>query len=238
MKILNFYQSTLGKKFVVAITGFFMFTFVLGHMLGNLKTFGGVAKDGVHKLDHYAEFLRTIGQDFLGRETFLWGFRIALLIAVVLHIYTVVELRKINKKARPDSYKVQKTLSANIASKTMFFGGLTICTFIIFHVLHLTFGFFHDSFVHGRVYANVHSAFQSPIILAIYLITMCFLGLHLYHGLWSMFQTLGLDGKESNLYIRIFAKIFSVVVALGFVVVPLAIFLNLLPLPVAGSIIH
>ena len=226
------YGTTVGKKFVVALTGAFLFVFVIGHMAGNLKTFAGI-HDGVYKVDHYAEFLRTIGQDFLGHGGFLWLFRIALLAAVGLHIVTVLQLRKLNADARPVDYDSYKRGASSFASRTMMFGGLFILTFIVVHLLHLTFGTLHTgNFVEGKVYANVYQAFSGVFYTVFYLLAMFFLGLHLYHGLWSVFQTLGLNSPSCNAKIKIGAAVFAVVVGAGFALVPIAIFLGLIPPPI------
>lgn len=238
MNPFSFYKTTIGKKFVVAITGAFMVFFVAGHMVGNLKAFGGLGADGIHKLDHYAEFLRTFAQDMMGREGFLWSFRIALLLAVLLHVVTVIKLSRINRRARSKKYKVKKSVAASLASKTMMLGGVSLLAFIVFHILHLTTGDLHSSFVHGRVYANVYDAFQNPAILAVYIVAMIFLGMHLYHGVWSVFQTLGINTPEHNPKIKLLAKVFALVVAIGFMAMPLAIYFGYLSEPVAASILH
>lgn len=202
--------------------------FVIGHMAGNLKAFGGVDANGVHKLDHYAEFLRTFGQDILGHGGFLWIARIGLLIAVIMHIVAIIQLRNLNRRARPQGYHAEKRDLSKIAVNLMFVGGLSIAAFIVFHLLHLTFGAIHPSFEEGKVYSNIMVAFQNPFITLIYIVVMGFLGLHLYHGVWSVFQTLGLNRPRYDSYIRLGAKVIAGTVAFGFMIVPLAILFGFL----------
>ena len=228
-----FCSSTVGKKFIVAITGAILFGFVLMHMTGNLKMFLGIDPAlGEYKMDLYAEFLRTIGAEMLGEGGVLWLTRGVLLLAVLLHVVCVIQLTLRNKKAKPDAYAVQKYGSANYASLSMKYGGPLILLFIIYHILHFTTGDLHTAgFVHGEVYANVYSAFQSTGVVAIYVLAMLMLCMHLYHGIWSMTQTLGIDNPEWNPHIRMASKIFAIVVSVGFVAVPLSIAFGLIAAP-------
>ncbi len=228
MDLLAFYRSTIGKKIVVALTGLMLVGFVIGHMAGNLKAFGGVDANGVHKLDHYAEFLRSFGQDMLGHGGFLWIARIGLLFAVILHIVAIIQLRSLNKRARPQGYHSEKKDISKLAVNLMFVGGLSIAAFIVFHLLHLTFGAIHPSFQEGKVFHNIIVAFKNPLITLIYIVVMAFLGLHLYHGVWSVFQTLGLNRPRYDYYIRLSAKVIACVVSFGFMIVPLAILFGFL----------
>lgn len=230
MLLLRFYRTTIGKKVVVALTGLVLVGFVVGHMLGNLKTFMGFDAAGVHAIDHYAHFLRAFLEDALGHGTFLWLVRIGLLGAVVLHIVTVIQLRQLNKVARPEGYRDQQFEASTWSSRYMFVGGIVLALFIVFHILHLTTGDLHfDGFVAGQVYANITSAFQHEYVLAIYTVAMLALAFHLFHGVWSMFQTLGLDGPTTNVVLRRAATACAVVLFIGFLSVPYAIYFNLLP---------
>lgn len=230
-KVLKFYDSTVGKKVVVALSGLVLLGFVVGHVTGNLKAFLGYGESGQHKLDHYAEFLRTLGEDIFGYSGFLWLVRGVLLLCVALHVVTIIQLRARNAKANPDRYRGSNYRASSVASRCMFWGGILLFTFIVYHILHFTTGTLHASFEHGAVYANIHSAFQSPIVTLFYMASMCALGLHLYHGGWSLFQTLGVDNPDTNSIIRLGVRALSVLVVVGFVSVPLAIFLGVLPPP-------
>lgn len=230
---LDFYRSTVGKKVVMAVTGSVLIGFVIMHMIGNLKIFAGVdPASGVYKFDHYAVFLREIGQDLFGPKTLLWAARIVLIVCVVLHAVSGIQLARLNRKAKPVDNRAQKYRSANAASRTMFFGGIFLAAFIIYHLLHFTFGTAHfNGFVHGRVYSNVVRGFQNPGIAGMYVLAMGLLALHLYHGTWSMFQTLGVDSPSWNRGIRSAAKLVAIVLFIGFSVVPAAVTLGLLPEP-------
>lgn len=226
--MLSFYKSTIGKKVVVAVTGCFLFLFVIGHMAGNMKVFLGYDRHGVHHIDAYGHFLRTFLEDAFGYGGFLWLMRGGLLAILALHLYTVMQLQVLKAKARPVDYKKQDLRASTFSARTMMLGGFVILLFIVFHLLHLTLGTVLEGFVHGEVYANLHRAFRSPLTVFMYIIAMAALGLHLRHGLWSFLQTLGLDNPDRNKCIRLGAAGLSVVIVLGFLSVPLAIYFGIL----------
>lgn len=231
-KLLRFYQSTLGKKVVVAVTGLALALFLVGHMAGNLKALAGFGPDGVHKLDHYAHFLRTFGSEMFGHGGFLWIARIGLLLALVLHVVTIIQLQIRNRAARPIDYRGQQYLASTLAARTMLVGGLVLLAFIIFHILHLTLGMIvPEEFQEGQVYANVYMAFSKPVFVFVYAVAMLVIGLHLYHGLWSVFQTLGFDSPERNKSLRMLARTAALGIALGFILVPLVVVSGKLPEP-------
>lgn len=230
-KVLQFYSSTLGKKVVVAVTGLFLFLFVVGHVTGNFKTFAGYDSEGVHKLDIYGEFLRTFGQELFGYAGFLWIVRIGLLAFLILHVVTIIQLWARNAAARQSRYQGQNYRVSSWAARTMFWGGLVLFAFIIFHILHLTLGTVHPDFEYGKVFSNVYIAFQNPIVVVGYVVAMTALGFHLYHGIWSMFQTLGLDNPDWNTALRVGAKALSLFIVLGFVSVPLGVFFGFVGAP-------
>ena len=225
----SFLNSTVGKKVLVSLTGVILFGFVVLHMLGNLKAFMGVdTLSGQHHLDEYAHFLRVMGAPMVPENGLLWLTRIVLLLTLLVHVILVVQLRARNSAARPVGYKMQKSGAGAYAAYSMFWGGLFLFAFIVYHLLHFTTGHLHPSFVPGAVFANVSSAFKIPWVTGIYVLAMIALGLHLFHGLWSLFQTLGIDNPERNQCLRRSAQAFSFVVAVGFVSVPLCIFLGCL----------
>lgn len=228
----GFYCSTVGKKIVMALSGLILVGFVLAHMLGNLKIYLGVdPKSGLYFFDLYARHLREIGEEFFGHAGFLWLARGVLLLAVLAHAVSGILLSRQNRIAKPVVAHGVKSRSANAASKTMFFGGLLLICFIVFHLLHLTTGTIHQSFVEGQVYANVVSGFANPVIVGFYVLAMAFLSLHLYHGAWSMFQTLGLTSPTWNVRIKLFAVLASIALFLGFSSVPVAVTLGILKPP-------
>lgn len=233
--VCDFYKSTVGKKVAMALSGLILVGFVLGHMAGNLKIFAGIdPSTGDYKIDDYGRFLRAMGSEMLGHSGVLWIVRIVLLLAVVIHAVSGIQLARLNRRAKPQGYEVRSHRSANAASLTMLYGGLFLIVFITYHILHFTTGTVHfKGFVEGEVYSNVYSAFQSYSIAGFYLVAMSLLALHLYHGTWSMFQTLGVDTPRWNKGIRNLAKVVAVALFLGFSSVPVGIALGLLSPPVS-----
>lgn len=234
----DFISTTVGKKIIMAATGLVLLLFVAGHMAGNLKMFAGIdAASGKYKLDLYAELLRSIGADFIGHETFLWGVRAVLLLCLVLHVSAALQLAALNARAKPINPQRQWYGASNPASRTMLYGGLFLLCFIVFHILHFTTGHLHfRGFVHGAVYHNVFQGFQSAAVAAFYVLAMACLALHLYHGTWSLFQTLGIDSPAWNGGLRTIAKVLAVLLFVGFSAVPVAASLDLLPSPIAPSV--
>ena len=236
--VKDFYGSTVEKKIVMALTGLVLIGFVAGHMAGNLKIFAGAdPSTGVYKIDHYGEFLREMGSEMFGHAGFLWIVRVVLLVCVVLHAMSGIQLARLNRVAKPAGYKVTSYRSANAASRTMLYGGLFLIVFITFHILHLTTGSVHyRGFVEGKVYSNVYSAFQSPVLVSFYVVSMGLLGLHLYHGTWSCFQTLGVDTPRWNKTIRTVAKLLAVALFVGFSAVPISVAAGVLQAPAQSAV--
>jgi succinate dehydrogenase / fumarate reductase cytochrome b subunit len=231
--IVNFYSSTIGKKVAMALSGLVLVLFVVGHMAGNLKIFAGInPASGDYKIDDYGRFLRTMGSEMLGESGVLWLVRIVLLACLVVHAVSGILLAKANRAAKPEGYKVKSYRSANAASLTMIYGGLFLLFFVVFHILHFTTGTLHWSFVEGEVYANVWQSFQNFLTAGFYVVAMALLALHLYHGTWSMFQTLGVDTPRWNKGLRTLAKIVAVALFVGFSAVPVSIAFGVLPAPV------
>lgn len=212
----KFWGSTVGKKAVMAVTGLLLVAFVIGHMLGNLQMFAGA-----EAMNRYAALLRSTGE-------LLWMARAGLLIAAVLHIVAAIQLTRINRAARPTAYTKLEPAVSTIASRTMRLGGIVLAAFIVFHLGHFTTGSFHPAFNHTGVYGNVIIGFRSPWVVLFYVVAMVFLGLHLFHGAWSGFRTLGLSKPSPTPIHRTVALWLAVAVWAGFTVVPLAVFLEIL----------
>ncbi len=210
---LRFWQTTVGKKAVMAVTGIILFGFVVGHLVGNLQIY-----EGPKKLNDYAVFLRT-------HEGLLWSARIGLLISVVLHIWSSFQLWLLHREARPVGYVKKKNLNSSYASRTMYWSGPIVLAFVIFHLLHLTFGAVHPggAFVEGDVYSNVVTGFQFWPVSAFYIIAMVLLCMHLYHGLWSLFNTLGFSHPVYTPWIQRFAKLIAILIAIGNISIPVAV---------------
>lgn len=217
-RLIAFYNSTIGKKFTMAVTGIILVGFVVGHMLGNLKIYMGAAD-----YDGYAKGLREFAYPLLGKDQFLWFARIVLLGAVALHIRSAIALSRINRQARPEGYRKTHRQESTYASLSMRIGGIFLIFFIVYHILHFTTGQAHHDFQYGQVYDNVVSGFNIWWVAAVYLLAMIPLGLHLYHGVWSMLQTLGVSHPKYNHLRRRLSLAVSLLVVLGNISFPLAV---------------
>ncbi len=213
----SFWGSTVGKKIVMAVTGVILFGFVIGHLAGNLQIFEGPAK-----LNAYGAFLHSIGE-------LLWPVRIVLLLCVTLHIVATVQLALRKKAARPIDYSRKKAISSSYASRTMYWSGPIVLAFIIFHLLHLTAGYIHPgaAYVEGDVYHNVVSGFQVWWVSLSYIIAISLLGLHLRHGLWSMFQSVGIHQPRHTARLKQAAAVIALLIVLGYISIPISVLLGL-----------
>ena len=211
-------HTLIGKKVVMAVSGVILLGFVLGHMVGNLKVF-----QGPEHFDAYAEGLRTVGAPLFGRGQLLWAVRIVLLVAVALHIAAAWAVTRASWAARPQGYHALRLVETTYAARTMRWGAGIILLFVIFHLLDLTFGRVNPSFVPGDPYHNVIATFARVPVALGYIVAMGALCLHLYHGIESACQTLGLNHPRYNVSRRRFALGFSLVVAGGFIAVPVAV---------------
>ena len=207
----------------MAATGAFLVLFVLAHLAGNLKAYQGAAK-----FNAYADFLREIGAPVLGHGQFLWIARVLLLGAVIIHIVAATQLTRRSRMARPVRYRKTPHEELSYASRTMRWGGVALLLFVVYHILHLTTGTVHPGFVHGDAYRNLVTGFQAWPIAAVYIIAMIALGLHLYHGVWSGFQTLGWDNPRFAPYRRPFAAVIALVVVIGNVSFPISVLTGVL----------
>ena len=217
-RTLKLYDAAIGKKAVMALSGLAMLGFVFGHMAGNLLIF-----KGPEAMNDYAKALREIAGG-----AGLWVARIGLLAAIAAHVWSAVSLRNQNQTARPVRYQRTVSKKSTAGSKSMWFGGLTILLYIIYHNAHLTFG----ATVPGgydpvNVYGNVVNSFQVPWIAIVYLVAQAALALHLYHGAWSFMQSLGLSHPRHNHLRNKFALGFAGVTSFGFAIVPLAVLFGL-----------
>ncbi len=197
----------------MAVTGAILFVFVLGHMVGNLTVY-----IGPEAINDYAVFLR----EFLHGWA-LWIARIGLLVAVILHIWSATSLTLTSRRARPVAYAEQKWEESTYASRTMRWSGVLIFVFVVYHLMHFTFGNAHPSFIEGDVYHNFIAGFRSWPVSIAYIVAMVLLGLHLRHGLWSMCQTLGVSHPRYIAMAKTGAWIFAAIIVLGNVSFPLAV---------------
>ena len=214
-------RSTIGLKIVMALTGIVLFGFLVGHLAGNFKVF-----QGAEKFDAYAEGLRTLGEPILGRGQALWIARIGLLAAVFAHMFAALKLTLMAKSARSSRYKKGNDLTFTYASKAMRWGGIWILAYILFHLADLTFGWTLDSFKHGSAYANLVGSLKRPAVGIFYIVSMIPIGLHLYHGLWSATQSLGVSNPSVRRLRRPIVTAITAVLVLGFISIPLAVLLG------------
>ncbi len=225
--VLNLYRTSIGKKVIMAVTGLIGIGYVILHMYGNLKAFVGA-----EYFNAYAEGLRELGAPIFGHSHLLWIARIVLLAAVVLHVWAAWSLYQEAEQARSTKYVKHVKLQANLAALTMRLGGVVLLLFIILHLMHITWGVpgVHPDFRWDDAYHNLVVGFQSYAYLPaiFYLVAMVALGFHLYHGTWSMFQTLGLNSHTYTRPLRVLSLILAIVVSGGFALIPLAVMLAII----------
>lgn len=215
-------RTSIGKKVAMAGSGIMLVGFVIAHMVGNLKFFFGE-----HHFDEYAHFLRTMGEPVIPYHYLLWGMRAGLLVAVSVHIWAAYSTTVQSKKARPIGYAHTSSIQATYASRTMRWGGVILLLFIVFHILDLTLGATHvGSFEDGKVYDNSVSGFQHPAVTIAYTLAMGALCLHLFHGIWSMFQTFGKNNARVTGKLKAASATIAVAVCLGFLAMPWTIMLG------------
>jgi succinate dehydrogenase / fumarate reductase cytochrome b subunit len=213
--LLRFWDSTIGKKVVMAVTGIGLVVFVVGHMAGNLQVFLGA-----DVFNDYAHTLQSLGP-------LLWIARGALFAAAVLHIVSALQLTVRARAARPDDYARRESRVATIASRTMRAGGVLLALFIIYHIQHFTIGNLHPAFSRGGAYGNVVLGFRTWWVTLFYVIAMGFLGLHLFHGVWAGFRTLGVAKPDPMPLERKLALWLAILVWAGFTAVPVAVWLGI-----------
>jgi succinate dehydrogenase / fumarate reductase, cytochrome b subunit len=211
-----FFGSTLGKKVVMAVSGVILVGWIIGHVLGNLLIFRGPVA-----VNEYAAFLKS-------NAAFLWGMRVFMLTMVVAHVVAAVQLYRIQRAARPEGYRALKPQASTFSSRSMRIGGFILAVFLVYHILHFTTGHLHPSFSHTNVYGNMVSAFSIPWVAAIYIVAVAALGLHLFHGVWSVFQSLGINHRSINPARRRLATVIAVAVYIGFTAIPIAVLFGLL----------
>ena len=210
------WRSQVGRKALMAVTGLVLALYVLVHMLANLQAFEGAAR-----LDHYAAQLRVF-------PALLWTARGVLLVAVVVHVVAGLELWAEHRRARPVGYRDFNPTTSTPASRTMIWSGLLILGFVVYHLLDLTFGVANPDYRPGEVFHNVVVSFGRGAAVLFYVVAVAGLGFHLWHGLWSMFQSLGVARRAFTPGIRRAAAVLATVIAVGFAAVPLAVLFGLL----------
>ncbi|RPK85610.1 hypothetical protein EES45_02440 [Streptomyces sp. ADI97-07] len=212
------WDSSVGKKTIMAVSGLIMLGYLVVHMLGNLKIFFGS-----DEFNHYAHWLRTLGEPFLHYEWALWIVRVVLVAAVVLHAVSAYQLSRRDIRARPNAY-VHRKARASYATRTMRWGGIILALFIVWHILDLTTGTVHPGgFQAGHPYQNVLDTFSTWYGNVIYIVAVLAVGLHVQHGFWSAAQTLGVGNATRDRMLKTVGNVLAVVLTAGFVSVPVAV---------------
>ena len=225
----GFTTATVGKKILMAITGFMVIGFVTVHLIGNLQIF-----IGQEQLNKYAEMLQNLG-------SLKWGFRLVLVVLFLVHIWKGIVLWLENKKARPVSYTKENTLEASIASRTMIYTGALVFFFVAYHISHFTLLDCHPEYaklplVDGRfdVYSMVIIGFKEPLISILYLIFVGLVAFHISHAISSVFQTLGLNKPSVMPKLKLLGNLIAVILFLGYASMPIAVLMNIITLPGGG----
>lgn len=221
----GFFSSSIGLKWLMALTGIGLLGYVFAHLVGNSKLFLGQNEHGEYEIDLYGEALRNLGGDILPHGTVLWLFRIGLISAFVIHIAASAALTRRNWEARGwDRYDAQRNYAAaNFASRTMRWTGVIVLLFVLFHLADLTFGWANPEFEYGAIYDNVVASLTRPVVAIAYLAAQAALAFHIYHGAWSLFQSLGAVGGRYKVWRRAFAIAFAAVIVIGNVAIVTAV---------------
>jgi succinate dehydrogenase / fumarate reductase, cytochrome b subunit len=224
-RAVRFYEAPIGKKAVMAVTGLVLFGYVVAHLLGNLQIYSS----NPEQINRYAAFLHNPAN-----ELALWGARSILLLCVVLHIVAAIQLWAQNNAARPIAYRRKADVPTSYAARTMRYSGIIIAAFVVFHILHLTVGAVPGlpgqeiAANEPNVRANVIHGFQNYWVSGFYIFAMVLLCMHLYHGIWSMFQSVGLSHPRYTPAIKRGAAITAILIAVGNCSIPIAVMTGLL----------
>ncbi len=225
----TFYKTSVGRKILMAITGIILVGFVVGHMIGNLQIF-----IGQDQLNAYAQALKDL-------PVLTTIVRAVVLFSVLVHIWYGVTLYLENRASRPIKYVVNRTVQATLASRTMFWTGLGVLTYVVYHLLHFTFIVTNpqyenltDSLGRHDVYSMVVLGFQNYLISGVYLVAMFFVAYHLSHALFSLLQTLGLNNPRVQPWLKRIVYCLSVVIFIGYASIPIAVLVGIINLPTGG----
>jgi len=224
-RAVRFYEAPIGKKAIMAFTGVLLFGYVIAHLLGNLQIFSS----NVTQINTYAAFLHNPSNAIP-----LWVARLVLLVAVILHIVAAFQLWNLNRTARPVSYYKKADVPSSYAARTMRWSGVIVGAFVIFHILHLTVGAV-PGLPSAEVAANapdvrhnVIAGFQNYAVSGFYILAMILLCMHLYHGTWSMFQSLGFSHPRYTPILKKGAAAVAILIAIGNCSIPIAVMAGLL----------
>jgi succinate dehydrogenase / fumarate reductase, cytochrome b subunit len=207
------WTSSVGKKIIMAVTGLIWVAYLITHVLANLLVFQGPTR-----INAYSAFLHGTGGA-------LWGARLVLIAALVLHVLAAAQLAGRRQEARPAGHAAGREPQVSTwAARTIRWGGALILLFLVYHVLHFTVGTAHSQFIEGDPYHNVATGFKSLPVVILYLIAMAVVGLHLYHGVWSSGRSMGMSPPSPRPLQRTIALVLALLVWLGFTVIPIAVY--------------
>ena len=224
--IVELYRTDVGKKYAMAITGVMLLGFIVAHMVGNLHIFEGM-HDGQFRIDEYGEALRELGEPLFPRTFVLWALlRLPLAGAFAIHLHAAWALTRSNHAARDTKYQSPRSyLAANYASRTMRWSGIIVLLFLAWHLADFTIGVaaINPEFQRGAVYSNLLSSLSRWPVWVLYVVAQIALALHVWHGAWSMFQSLGINNPQYNQFRRTFANVFATLIFLGFLSIPVGV---------------
>jgi succinate dehydrogenase / fumarate reductase, cytochrome b subunit len=221
--LLDLYSTAVGKKYVMAISGIIGIGYVVAHMIGNLKVYLGKV-NGEYDIDVYGEFLRDLLVPILPRTVALWLLRIVLIVALALHLHAAYSLTVMNRRARPVKYQSKRDyVAADFAARTMRWTGIIVLLFLFFHLADLTWGWFNPDFVRGAPYHNLDESLSRLPVAILYLVANIALGIHLFHGTWSLFQSLGWNNPRFNRWRRGLATAIATIIVVGNCSFPIAV---------------
>jgi succinate dehydrogenase / fumarate reductase cytochrome b subunit len=212
-------RTTIAMKLVMAVSGALFVFYVIAHMYGNLKVFGGQ-----QAFDDYSEHLRSLGEPILPYSGFLWVMRLLLVVALIAHVYAAFYLWSRAQGARNTRYAVKKAAAATVSSRFMRWGGVALLLFLVFHLLQFTTNTIRANGDFASPYQRVVAGFQVWWVVLLYVAAMVALGMHLRHGIWSAAQTLGwTSSARARNSANALAILVAVVVVAGFLLPPLSV---------------
>lgn len=218
----KFVRSSIGAKWVMAITGILFVLWLIGHLVGNLQVFAGS-----QVINEYAAFLKA-------NPYLLWTIRLGLIVVVALHVLAGIRLSILNRQARPERYHGQRYRKASWGSRTMMWSGIFLLAFIIFHLAHFTWGTIFPSYFALQDEQGLHDVYgmlvrglSHPLMAIIYMVAMLALALHLSHAIWSAMQTMGLNGQRFTPIALKGGRWLGILIAIGFFIIPLAVLLGI-----------
>jgi succinate dehydrogenase / fumarate reductase cytochrome b subunit len=214
----SFFDEYIGKKVVMAVSGLALLGFATGHMLGNLQVFLG------------PEVLNAYGELLQSNSLLLWGTRTVVLVSIFLHVWSAVQLTAAKRAARPVAYSKWTAQDSTYASRTMMWSGPILAAYIVYHILHMTLGSVHPDFEPGNVYQNLVIGLSNPIVAMAYIVSMVMLGMHLRHGIWSMFQSVGFSHPKHTPRLKALAGVVAVAIVIGYISIPVAVLTGIIGL--------